>query len=58
MTEEEAKYELFKIHKEYMNHSPKERLKLYNEYKEKRNRVKEALANLISSRKLELIKTK
>ena len=30
MTEEEAKYELFKIHKEYMNHSPKERLKLYN----------------------------
>ena len=58
MTEEEAKFELFKIHREYMKHSPKERLKLYNEYKEKRNRVKEALASLISSRKLELIKTK
>ena len=58
MTEEEAKTELFKIHKEYMKHSPKERLKLYGEYREKRNKVKEALANLISSRKLELVKTK
>lgn len=58
MTEEEAKLELFKIHKEYMKHSPKERLKLYNEYREKRNKVKEALSSLISSRKLELVKTK
>ena len=58
MTEEEAKSELFKIHQEYMKHSPKERLKLYNEYREKRNKIKEALASLISSRKLELIKTK
>ena len=32
MTEIEAKNELFKIHQEYMKHSPKERLKLYNEY--------------------------
>lgn len=58
MTEEEAKSELFKIHQEYMKHSPKERLKLYDEYRQKRNRVKEALSSLISSRKLELIKTK
>lgn len=58
MTEEEAKSALFKIHQEYMKHSPKERLKLYNEYREKRNKVKEALAGLISNNKLELVKTK
>ena len=58
MTEEQAKLELFKIHKEYMKHSPKERLKLYDEYREKRNKVKEALSSLISAQKLELIKTK
>jgi len=58
MTETEAKNELFKIHQEYMKHSPKERLKLYNEYREKRNKVKEALSSLISAQKLELIKTK
>jgi len=58
MTETEAKIELFKIHQEYMKHSPKERLKLYDEYREKRNRVKEALANLVNQNKLELVKTK
>ena len=58
MTEEQAKIELFKIHQEYMKHSPKERLKLYDEYREKRNKVKEALSSLISNRKLELVKTK
>ena len=58
MTEEEAKSALFKIHQEYMKHSPKERLKLYDEYREKRNKIKEALSSLISSRKLEAINTK
>ena len=58
MTEEEAKIELFKIHKEYMKHSPKERLRLYDEYREKRNKVKEALSSLINQNKLELAKTK
>ena len=58
MTEEEAKIELFKIHKEYMKHTPKERLKLYNEYKEKRKKVKEALSSLISRSKLDLVETK
>jgi len=58
MTEEEAKSELFKIHQEYMKHSPKERLRLYDEYREKRNKVKEALSSLINQNKLELAKTK
>lgn len=58
MTEEEAKIELFKIHKEYMKHTPKERLRLYDEYREKRNKVKEALSSLINQNKLELAKTK
>lgn len=58
MTEEEAKIELFKIHKEYMKHTPKERLKLYDEYRKKRNKVKEALSSLINQNKLELAKTK
>lgn len=43
MTEEEAKAELFKINLEYMKHTPEERLKLYDEYKQKRNNVKEEL---------------
>ena len=58
MTEEEAKSALFKIHKEYMKHSPKERLKLYEEYKEKRNQIKEALSSLVNKQKLELAKIK
>ena len=37
MTEEESKQALFKLHQEYMAHTPKERLELYNEYQEKRN---------------------
>ena len=58
MTEEEAKSALFKIHQEYMKHSPKERLKLYDEYREKRNQIKEALSSLVSKQKLELAKIK
>lgn len=58
MTEEEAKSALFKIHQEYMKHSPKERLKLYNEYREKRNQIKEALSSLVNKQKLELAKIK
>ena len=58
MTEEEAKSALFKIHQEYMKHTPKERLKLYDEYKEKRNQIKEALSDLVNKQKLELAKVK
>lgn len=47
MTEEEAKQALFEVHYEYMTHSPKERLKLYDEYQKKRNEIKKALANYL-----------
>lgn len=46
MTEEEAKQALFKIHYEYMKHSPKERLELYDKYQEDRKRIKSELARL------------
>ena len=58
MTEEESKNALFKLHQEYMKHSPKERLKLYDEYIEKRNIIKESLCGLVTSKKLEIIKSK
>ncbi len=58
MTEEESKDALFKLHQEYMKHPPKERLKLYDEYIEKRNMIKEALSSLITAKKLEFIKSK
>ena len=58
MTEEEAKSALFKIHQEYMKHSPEERLALYEEYKEHRNKIKEALSSLVNKQKLELAKIK
>lgn len=43
MTEEEAKNALFKLHYEYMSHTPKERLKLYDEYIARRNEIKNEL---------------
>lgn len=43
MSEEEAKNALFKLHSEYMSHTPKERLKLYDEYIAKRNEIKNEL---------------
>lgn len=45
MTEEEAKIALFKIHTEYMAHTPRERLKLYDEYQNKRAEVRKALVD-------------
>ena len=53
MTEEEARDALFKIHWEYMKHSPKERLELYDEYIENRKRIKKELAKLIFEKKQE-----
>lgn len=47
MTEDEAKNALFELHREYMNHKPKERLKLYDEYQKKRSEIKKALAHSI-----------
>lgn len=47
MTEEEARKALFQIHYEYMMHSPKERLELYDEYKHKRDIIKKELAKVV-----------
>ena len=43
MTEEESRNALFSLNKEYMSHSKKERLKLYDEYIKSRVAIKEAL---------------
>lgn len=53
MTEEEAKKALFQVHYEYMMHPPKERLELYDEYQEKRNKIKRELAKLYLAKKEE-----
>lgn len=50
MTEDEAKKALFQVHYDYMMHSPKERLKLYDEYQRKRNEIKKALAKTMSDK--------
>lgn len=44
MTEEESRQALFKIHLDYMKHTPQERLKLCDEYKANREKVKKELA--------------
>lgn len=44
MTEQEAKEALFKLHFDYMSHTPRERLTLYDGYQEKRSEIKKALA--------------
>ena len=46
MTEEEAKAALFEVHKWYMMHGPKEREKLYDEYKEKRAAIRHELGRI------------
>ena len=58
MTELESKEALFQLHREYMNHTPKERLELYDEYMRKRNEIKEALIQYISQMKLRNIKVR
>lgn len=58
MTEDEAKRALFQIHYEYMMHTPKERLALYDEYQEKRGKIKKELAKFIMERKEEELKEK
>jgi len=47
MTEEESKKALFRVHQEYMTHSPKERLELYDEYKQKREFIRSELIKAI-----------
>lgn len=43
LTEEESKIMLFKINQEYMSHSPKERINLYEKYKDDREKIRQAL---------------
>lgn len=57
MTEEEARDALFKLNSEYMKHPPKERLKLYDAYREERAKIREELArNKIAKKGKELKK--
>lgn len=56
MTEDEAKKALFEVHYEYMMHTPKERLKLYDEYQKKRAEIKKELARCIIARKEKQLK--
>lgn len=58
MTELESKQALFRLHQEYMTHTPQERLELYDEYMIKRNEIKEALIKSISEMKLNSLKTR
>ncbi|MDO4963547.1 MAG: hypothetical protein Q4E75_05595 [bacterium] len=47
MTEEEAKKALFDLNYEYMSHSPKERLILYDDYRKKRAEIRNALKDFV-----------
>lgn len=59
MTEEEqARKALFELHYQYMLHPPKERLELYDEYREKRAEIRAELIKLIREKKEQEIKTK
>lgn len=51
MTEEEATNTLISLTREYMKHTPEERKRLYSEYQENRNKVKEALINFLIEQK-------
>lgn len=51
MTELEAQQALISLTREYMKHSQEERKELYNEYQEKRNKVKEALSKYVFEKK-------
>lgn len=44
MTEEEAREALINLTFEYMKHPPKERLELYETYKEERAKIRKALS--------------
>lgn len=51
MTEQEAKEALFKLNYEYMHHSPKERLELYDEYVKQRAEIQKNLRKAMLERK-------
>lgn len=51
MTEEEARCALFKLHQEYMKHTPKERLELYDDYQKNRCKIRDELIRSVSEKK-------
>jgi len=51
MTEQEAKAATMKLNYEYMSHSPKERLELYDEYVAKRAEIQKELRKAMLERK-------
>ena len=51
MTEQEAKEALFNLNFEYMSHPPKQRLKLYDEYIQKRAEIQKELRKAMLERK-------
>ena len=56
MTEDEAKEAMFELNKEYMSHPPKKRLKLYDEYRQKRAEIREQLRKSIEEGKAKQFK--
>ena len=56
MTEEEAREALFKLHKEYMRHTKKERLSLYEEYRKNRLEIIRKLESNVNLKKLSELK--
>ena len=57
MTEEEAREALFKLNQEYMSHTPKERLKLYESYRAEREKIMfELKRNKLAEKGIELKK--
>ena len=58
MTEEEARKALFQLHFEYMTHTPKERVKLYDEYQRNRSKIREELIKTLYKQKEKELKNK
>lgn len=58
MTEEEARQALFDLHFNYMKNPPKVRLKLYDEYREEREKIRTELKRIMFEKRQEEIKTK
>ena len=58
MTPDEARDALMALHFEYMRHSSKERLDLYDEYRSKRNKIMEELRKYKQENEEYEVKTK
>lgn len=58
MTPDEAREALIALHFDYMTHSSKERLELYEEYRSKRNKIMEELKKYQQEKEESKVKTK